>query len=153
MVDKLFSDFWYLWLASIFLFSVTSKVKIVLVKVILANFNNLIPYNKLSKFLSVITNYSNQYFWSITNESRSSENPLIFWNHIGINIKLPMIDHFKDLSDSNYCWHQMYSSFILLYAIYWRDERPISNPFGALLYDANSNRIHDLWINFLWSAP
>ena len=152
MVDKLFSDFWYLWLASIFLFSVTSNVEIVLVEEILANFSNLIQCDELNKFFGIITYYSHQYFWSIT-KSRSSENPLIFWNHIGINIKLPMIDHFKDLSDINYCWQQMYSSFILLYAIYWRNERPISNPFGALLYDANSNRIHDLWINFLWSAP
>ena len=139
MVDKLFSDFWYLWLASIFLFSVTSNVEIVLVEEILANFNNLIQCNKLNKFFGVITSYSHQYVWSISNGYL-----LIYWYLIGINIKLPMIDHFKDSSDRNYCWEQVNSSFILLYAIYWWDERPISNPFSALHYDANSNRMHNL---------
>ena len=147
MVDKLFSDFWYLWLASIFLFSVTSNVEIVLVEEILANFNNLMQCNELNKFFGIITYYSHQYFWSITNcyiKSRSIEDLLIYWYLIGINTKLYMIDHFKDLSDRNYCWQQVYSSFILLYAIYWWDERPISNPFSALHYDANSNRMHNL---------
>ena len=146
MVDKLFSDFWYLWLASIFLFSVTSNVEIVLVEEILAKFNNLINVANSTNFLGVITYYSHQYFWSITNgyKSRSIEDLLIYWYLIGINTKLYMIDHFKDLSDRNYCWQQVYSSFILLYAIYWWDERPISNPFSALHYDANSNRMHNL---------
>ena len=141
MVDKLFSDFWYLWLASIFLFSVTSNVEIVLVEEILANFNNLIQCNELNKFFGIITYYSHQYFWSITNcyKSRSIEHLLIYWYLIGINIKLHMIDDLKDSSDRNCCWQQVYSSFILLYAIYWRNERPISNPFGALLYYENSN--------------
>ena len=138
MVDKLFSDFWYLWLASIFLFSVTSNVEIVLVEGILANFNNLIPCNKLNNFLGVITYYSHQYFWSITNGYL-----LIYWYLIGINIKLHMIDDLKDSSNRNYCWQQVYSSFILLYAIYWWDERPISNPFSAVHSDANSSRMHN----------